>query len=365
MTGASTSRRTQGVVTGLLAALLLTAGCQGGAESAAQPPPGSAARPSLPVQAYTVGLRDISRSVTVSGTVEPLRSVRLASRSSGILTALEVEAGDSVRAGQLVARLDVREQQAELRRVRAALQEEQANLARLEALQARGQVDSASVERAASQLERTRAEVQLWETRVSYGELYATLDGVVTERLAEPGEAVSQYQPLLTIADTATLVVRFGFSELDVAALVPGMSLPVRIDALRDVPEVPGRIRRILPATTGPSRLVTVEVEIEPGLHPLRLGFLARADVVVERRSEVLAVPLGSIAVSSQGSHVMVIDEDNRLRRRPVVAGAARGTWREILEGLAPGDIIVNANPADLGERQTVRIVDWLEGAAT
>ncbi len=349
----------------LLLALLLV-GCSDAPSTSGGAPGGGRpqARPALPVQAYAVERQDLSRSVVVSGTVEPLRSVRLAARTSGIISQLEVEEGDRVRQGQQVAVIDVREQRAELRRVRAALTEETSNLERLEALAMRGQIDTASVERAASQLERTRAEVELWETRVAYGELRATLDGIVTERLVEPGEAVSQYQSLLTIADTTTLVVRFGFSELDVASLTPGMDIPVRIDALRGHPPLPGRVRRIMPATEGPSRLVTVEVELEPPDDVvLRLGFLARAEVVVERRQGVLAVPLGSIGLGTQGSHVMVVDDDQRLRRRPVVTGPSRGTWREIIEGLAPGEVIVNANPADLGEGQVVRVVGWLEGA--
>lgn len=366
----ASARRSTGqpIVSAALALLLsvLLAGCN----DAPAPPgggPGSGrpqARPALPVQAYEVQHRDLSRSVVVSGTVEPLRSVRLAARTSGIISRLDVEEGDRVREGQQVAVIDIREQRAELRRVRAALTEETSNLERLEALAMRGQIDTASVERAASQLERTRAEVELWETRVAYGELRATLDGVVTERLAEPGEAVSQYQSLLTIADTTTLVVRFGFSELDVANLAPGMEVPVRVDALREHPPLPGRVRRIMPATDGPSRLVTVEVELAPPEDVvLRLGFLARAEVVVERRQGVLAVPLGSIGLGREGSHVMVIDENQRLRRRPVVTGPSRGIWREILDGLAPGEVIVNANPTDFGEGQNVRVVGWLEGA--
>ncbi|MCC5861636.1 MAG: efflux RND transporter periplasmic adaptor subunit [Gammaproteobacteria bacterium] len=348
----------------LLLALVLV-GCNDTPSGPGSAPGGRPqARPALPVQAYAVERQDLSRSVVVSGTVEPLRSVRLAARTSGIITRLDVEEGDRVREGQRVALIDVREQRAELRRVRAALLEETANLERLEALAMRGQIDTASVERAASQLERTRAEVELWETRVAFGELEATLDGVVTERLAEPGEAVSQFQSLLTIADTSTLVVRFGFSELDVASLAPGMEVPVRIDALRGQPPLPGRVRRIMPATDGPSRLVTVEVELAPPAETvLRLGFLARAEVMVERRQGVLAVPLGSIGVGAQGSHVMVIDDEQRLRRRPVVTGPSRGTWREILEGLAPGEVIVNANPTDFGEGQVVRVVSWLDGA--
>jgi RND family efflux transporter MFP subunit len=341
--------------------VLVSAACQRspGADSET----GESAHPPLPVQAYTVQRQDITRSVQVSSTVEPLRYVRLAMQTAGILERLDAEAGDVIERGQLLASVDVREQQAELRRAQAELEEERANLERLTALQARGQIDTASVERATTQLARMQAAVDLWQTRVDHGQLRAPLAGTVTERHAEPGESVSQYQTLLTVADTSTMVVRFGFSELDVGRLSDGDTLPVRVDALRDTPELPGRIRRIMPATEGPSRLVTVEVALEPGEDsPLRLGFLARATVEVERREQVLVVPLGSIAGNRGEAYVMTIDENNRLRRREVVMGAARGSWREILEGIEPGEVIATASPADFSDRQRVRVVDWLNG---
>lgn len=350
-------RPARALLLGIVATLALN-GCNAPAET-----PSSGPRPALPVQAYEVANRDITRSVMVSGTVEPLRNVRLAAQTSGILTHLEVEAGDRVTRGSLLATIDVREQQAELSRAEAELREQDSNLARLRRLQAQGHIDTASVEVAETQLQRSRSEVELWQTRVAYGDLHSTLDGVVIERHAEPGEALTQYQPVLTIADTTTLVVRFGFSELDVASLAPGMPIPVRIDAVRDRPELPGHIRRIMPTTTGASRLVTVEVELQNSDDmPLRLGYLARANVVVESREQVLAVPLGSVTTGANGAFVMTIDEEARLRRREVVPGPARGNWREILGGLAPGDVITTASPADLAERQRVRIVGWLNG---
>jgi membrane fusion protein, multidrug efflux system len=153
---------------------------------------------------------------------------------------------------------------AELARAVADLAEQQANFERLAALLADGFTDRASYSVAEARVESARANVDLWQTRVDFGRVASTLNGVVTERLVEPGEAVSQYAPLLVLADTDNLVVRFGLSELDVSGVQPGMPVAIDFDALRNAVPVQGTVRRVMPTTEGPSRLVTVEVALPP-----------------------------------------------------------------------------------------------------
>jgi membrane fusion protein, multidrug efflux system len=325
--------------------------------------PGSTVDRTLPVQVYLVAPRDLSRSVQVSAPVESLTTVRLAAQTSGVVTRVHVETGDLVSSGDVIAELDVREAEAELAQARANLAEQQVNYERLARLSSEGFVDAASFEVARTRVDSAQATVQLWQTRVDFGRVMATLNGVVTARHVEPGEAVSQYAPLVTLADMESLIVRFGLSELDVASLTPGMPVPVTIDALPDSPQLAATIRRIAPTTEGPSRLVAVEVALPADAHArVRLGYLARATIAVDQRPGVLAIPLGAVAIDAAGSFVMVVDEDLRLARRTVEPGLARGEWREVVSGLKVGDAIVTSNPADLIEGERVRVVSRLDG---
>jgi membrane fusion protein, multidrug efflux system len=103
-----------------------------------------------------------------------------------------------------------------------------------------------------------------------------------------------------------------------------------------------------------------VEVAIpDAAAQGVRPGYLARAELLVDRRERALAVPAGAVAELGNGHYVMVIGGDERLERRPVTPGITRGGWQEILEGLAPGDRVVATNPLDLSEGTRVRIVGW------
>ncbi len=313
----------------------------------------------LPVQAHEVRPRDLSRVVQVSAPIEPLRTIRLASRTEGVLTNVLVEEGDQVTAGQLLASIDVREQRAELTRAEARLYEKETTFERMERLKASNHIDAASFESARAELEIARSDVALWQTRVDFGQVNSTIDATVVGRYVEPGEAIGRHAPLFSLADLSSLVVRLGVSELDVAGLTIGDAVVLQVDAVSQQTPQSGVIRRIFPAAEADSRLITVEVELtEAQATGIRPGFLARASLLVDRRVDVLAVPAGSIAESSGEFFVMVVNGEERLERRVVEPGIIRGPWREIRAGLDVGDKVVSANPMEMTPGERVRIVD-------
>ena len=346
----------------LLLGAFLVAGCGSDEQAADQARQDARQDRSLPVRAAETGSRDMSRSVRLSAPVEPMRTIRLAARTEGVLTAVLVEEGDTVRSGEVLARIDVREQQAELARARARLAEKQANFKRMEQLRERDYIDAAQFETARAELQIAESDVELWQTRVDFGIVTSTIDGTVVERHMEPGEAISRHAPLFAIADLSSLVVRLGMSELDIAGLRVGDSVVITLDAVDGSNPVGGVIRRIFPAADDLSRLITVEVELpdarDLGIRP---GFLARAQVLVDSRPDVLAVPAVSVGEERAQHFVMVINGESRLERRDIEAGVTRGAWREVVGGLEPGEEVVAANPLEMTTGERVRIVDWVE----
>ena len=317
---------------------------------------------SLPVRAAETDTRDLSRIVRLSAPVEPMRTIRLATRTEGVVTEVLVEEGDEVQAGEVLARIDVREQRAELSRAKARLAEKQANFGRMEQLRERDYIDAAQYETARAELEIARSDVELWQTRVDFGTVSSTIDGTVVERHIEPGEAVSRHEPLFAIADLSALVARLGMSELDIAGLRVGDGVVVTLDAVDGNNPVGGVIRRVFPAADEMSRLITVEVELpDAGDLGIRPGFLARARVLVDSRPDVLAVPSVSVGEERGRHFVMVINGESRLERRDIEAGVIRGAWREVVSGLEQGEEVVAANPLEMNSGEQVRIVDWVE----
>jgi RND family efflux transporter MFP subunit len=346
---------------------LLAAACSRG-DSAPQSSAGGpfgrgAANRETVVAVVPAELRDLARTVTVTGPIEPLRTVSVNAQMAGILLRVLVEEGDRVRSGQLMAELDARETSAQLERARAVLANAEAAFQRAQQLSANGLSTQAELDAARSAFEMAKADVELWNTRLAFSRIAAPVSGMVTVKRVEQGSAVSTNQALFEIADDTLLVVRVRVSELDVVHLRTGAPATVRLDAYPEA-RVEGRIRRVFPSADAASRLVPVEVALgrrPPGVEA-RPGFLARVEFALDSRTDVLSVPASAIGVADGGTFVYVVDADT-LVRRPVETGLTAVGWMEITDGLEPGEPVVTSGHVNLRPGLEVRVGEELTTA--
>lgn len=311
-----------------------------------------------PVAAVAVEARDLARTVTVSGPVEPIRTIGVNAQMSGTVLRVHAQEGDRVAAGRLLAELDARETEAQLQRARAVLATREAAFARAEELAAARIITQVEYEEARTAYAVAKSDVELWETRLQFSGIRAPSAGIVTAKYVEAGTAVAPNQRIFDLADVSLLVVRVQLSELDVVHVRPGQTVRVVLDAYPQV-AFSGRVRRVFPSADPQSRLVPVEIALDappPGVY-VRPGFLARASFALDTRTGIAAVPTSAVSVSEQESFVYVIDADT-LVRRPVEIGLTSGGWIEVTAGLALGERVVASGQASLRPGARVRITE-------
>ncbi|MDY0110366.1 MAG: efflux RND transporter periplasmic adaptor subunit [Candidatus Krumholzibacteria bacterium] len=318
--------------------------------------PANPASQVIPVAVTEASVRDLARTVTVTGPVEPIRTVSVSAQMAGTLVSVRVEEGDRVRAGQLLAELDVREAAAQLARAEAALVNAEAAFHRGERLQAENLVAESELDLLRSAYGIAQADVELWRTRVAFSRISAPVAGVVTRKRVEQGGTIAANTILFEIAEDALLVVKVQVSELDVVHLEPGRPVSLRLDAYPDA-RLTGKIRRIFPAADAVSRLVPVEVALDSapaGIEP-RPGFLARVEFDLNTRRHVLTVPVSAVGVADGDAFVYVVEADT-LSRRAVTTGLTAAGWIEIESGLAAGARVVHSGHVNLRPGARVRV---------
>ncbi|ABI56237.1 efflux RND transporter periplasmic adaptor subunit [Alkalilimnicola ehrlichii MLHE-1] len=316
-----------------------------------------------PVIGVEITPRDLSRRVSVAGNLEPLRRVRVTSRIAGALSELDAEVGDRVAEGELLARIDVSEQRAELARAEARLVDAEARYERYRRLRERDLASTAEFEAMEAELRVAQSERELWRARVRHGEVRAPLDGTVLHRPVEAGDGIGSGDLLFELAEVDTLLARIGVSELDIQHLQRGQTALLRPDALGGEP-IAGEIRRIHPSADPSSRLVTVEVAIdaETPAGRLRPGYLTRVTLMVDPRPGRLAVPSQALGAAAPGEHYVYVIANGQLEQREVQAGVSRRGWTEILQGLATGEVVLAVNPLTFNEGDRVRVIQWYAG---
>ena len=297
----------------------------------------------------------IAREIELSGVVEPIRTVSVNSQLATTVNAVYAEEGDRVSSGAVLARLEGADLTANLESARAALDAARAAFERAEQLREREVITLPEYERDRTALAAAEAVHRQLQTRVGYATIRSPISGVVTAKHVEAGDVVGSQTPLFEVADISTLVVPIGVSELDVGQLAAGDTVTVSLDAFPDRP-LGGRIRRVFPSADPTTRLVTVEVALESGSQA-RPGYLARVELRLDARDDVLLVPASAILTGSSGEESTFVVEDGKAFRREVESGLVSQGRVEVVRGLNRGETVVVEGGTSLREGAAVRTV--------
>lgn len=296
-------------------------------------------------------LREVVR---FTGSLAPLDQTAVKSRVAGQIADVMVREGDKVREGQVVARLDVADLSARLDERKSMLRaaEADADLAaktRANKLQlfergivAKTQLDQADADYYHKQhvLAANQAQVVVAQKALNDATIKAPMDGIVAERIANPGETVPVDGRIVTIVDTSRMEVAATVPASDVARLRVDQAATIRVDGFGER-SFAGIIRRIAPMTQAGSRSVPVFVAITDREAALRGGMFAQGEIVVAEKSGAIALPPAAIRKDSAGSHVLTIVHGKLERQTVRVVGDwARGDLVEV-EGLAEGMRVV------------------------
>ena len=315
-----------------------------------------------PVSVVEARLGPVALHLATTSAVEAERTARVLSETSGVLTEFRVREGDSVAAGDVLARVDARErrlsyQQAELRLSRANAELSRQQRAFEQDLVSEWDYEKARFDRdlAASELETAQLELERTEIRAPFA-------GTVTEVMLVQGSRLEPAQHLLTLADFDTLVALLYVPERDVIGLAPGLPAVVRPESDASGSGLLGRIREVSPVVDRTTGTVKVTVALpRPAGAVVRPGSFARVVIETGRRENAVLVPKRAIIQSDGGAHVFVV-EDGRAVRREVTVGvemeSPEGALIELPDGIEPGARVVIAGHGALTPGDPVEILN-------
>jgi len=358
--------RSAGMLTALPAmavAAVLLMGCQQAPQSddsTADAPPRE--RPGHLVTTVVTERAPVSTQHERPGTLRLRRLVRLYAEEEGRIEALDVFEGDQVARDQLLVRLEDDVLRAELDKARATLAQERLDLKRFEDLAKRNAASQDDLAQARTALALAEADLKLLEIRLADTRITAPFGGIITERLAEPGDFVTKNTQLLTLADPASLVAEVYVSELVLPYISVGDPARIRIDALGGR-LFDGEILRIHPTLSEANRQAKVEIRFEAIPEGARAGQFVRAQLATAAVARLL-VPFRALRQDRDGQFVWVMDAAGEAARRPVRTGMRIADQVDILDGLEAGARVVTRGFLGIAEGKPLTRVDDDPGQA-
>lgn len=323
-----------------------------------------------PADLVTAAPADLRISVRLSGSVQPLEQSVVRAEVAALVQDVLVRRGETVKKGQLLARLDTRDLQARLRERESNLVSGRSSLAlaetnRTKALQLnqRGVKSQAAVDDAENAYNTARANVAALEQQVVMARkamndatIIAPIDGLVADRMVNPGERAPVDGKLFSIVDLSMMEMEALVPARDVPQLRLGQRVSLKVEGFGDR-DFPGQIDRINPTAQAGSRSIPIYIRLGNADGALRGGMFGSGEAVLAEARQALAIPREALRQDAQGHHVFVLS-NGRIERRPVVVGL-RETIQglsEIRQGLTAGETVVSTPGLRLQDGTPARI---------
>lgn len=328
---------------------------------------GRGARPPMPVEFATVRKAPVSEQILVVGNLIGAATVDVVPRVNGRLQAVNVQLGDAVKQGQIIARVEDLEIREQVRQAEATFKVGQASIRQREAdltlaknnldrsrnlfdrqllpqqtfddVDARYQAALAQLDLARAQFEASRARLDELKITLSNTQIVAPVDGFVGKRFLDPGAFASTNAPVASVVDIRTVRMVANLVERDMRRVPAGTAANVEVDAFPGE-LFKGRVSRVAPVFDPATRTAEIEIEVaNPGFR-LKPGMYSRVNLTIDTKDDALTIPRTALVDLQGKSGVFVAEAPAGDTAKPASTA-----------GQAPAPLVARFVPVTIGIR--------------
>jgi RND family efflux transporter MFP subunit len=347
---------------------------------------------------------DLSSTLTVAGEFQPYQEVDLHAKVSGYIRRINVDIGDRVKIGQVIATLEVPELNAQVTASQAEIRHSQSEITRAQSGVALAEADYAALHAAytrlseasnqrpgliaAQELDDARAKDQDAEAKINvaksaleatkeqlgisqadsqrvkslqdYSIVTAPFTGVVTMRYADVGSLIqagttsnTQSMPVVKLAQSDLLRLRMPVPEEDVPFIRIGGDVQIKLQATGKT--ISGKIIRFTRELTTSTRTMLAEVDVPNPDLTLSTGMTAETTIVLQSQKNILTIPAGAVLKGDGQPYVLAVDGNNQVQKVPVVLGIQGSDRVEITHGLTEHESVIVSGQDNYQPGQVVR----------
>jgi membrane fusion protein, multidrug efflux system len=309
-------------------------------------------------------------TISAIGTVRAVRGVLLSADLPGVVEALAFDSGRAVREGEVLVRLDARQERAQLAAAEAQRDLAKVNLDRIVGLVGQGILAQAELDRASAEHKQADARVGEIRATIERKQIRAPFAGVLGIRQVDLGQYLKAGDPIVPLQSLDPIYVNFSVPQQQVAEVRPGREVHVTA-AGSDAGESVGRITAVDSVVDAATRNVQVQATLANPRGELRPGMFVETYVATGERASVVVLPASAISYAPYGDSVYVVADAKGPAGEPAKAvtqqfvklGPARGDQVAVLSGLAAGVEVVSSGAFKLRSGASVRVNNEVQPA--
>ena len=311
-----------------------------------------------------VQLRSLSRSIPLSGSIAPVVQATVKAKVSGQVETVTVREGQDVAQGDVLARIETDNLQAQYDRAMAAVEKARADLdlAKLNREKNRALLDQRYISQntfeatesayagSAAQLKLAEADARLAKIALEDAVIRAPFPGTISRRLVQPGEKVSPDSSVVALVDLRQMLLEAAVPASEIPAVRTGQTARFKVGGFGGR-NFEGKVQRINPVTAEGSRAITIYVSVPNEDRVLKGGMFAQGELTIEATEPVLSVPRAAVHEEA-GVPFVYTFTDGKIKRVQVRVGSQveGAPFVQIVDGLTEGERVITA---DIGDRKS------------
>ncbi|MCR9264339.1 efflux RND transporter periplasmic adaptor subunit [Maribacter sp. PR1] len=293
-------------------------------------------------------------SLTYSGTIEADNTVSLGFSVPGRISKVNVQEGQKVKRGQLLASIDQTTYKNAFDIANAGLEQANDNFKRLSGLYEKGSLperDFIAVKVAVAQ---ANANKNLAAKNLTDTKLYAPFSGIITAKMTEMGATAAPGVPAFTVMKTDKVYAKASIAESEISKLKMGTDAEVEIASLNET--FNGKVAIINPSADAITRTFNVKVRLDNKDDKLLPGMISKLKINTGNTVNVITVPSESVVRDANDILYVFVVKENKAIKKRVSLGSFKGNEVIVTNGLSIGDAVVIAGNKNLKDGQTVSL---------
>ena len=332
----------------IAAVVIMAAGC--GNNQGKQTVKAAAVAEELPsVAVQQVFVKEVPQEATYTSTIQPYVKNNIVPQTAGRITKINVEVGDRVKKGQVLAEID----KFQLQQAQLQLHNAEVELGRLKALYEAGGLSKSDLDAIELQYNVAKTQVQ---NLIENTTLLSPIDGVITARNYDAGDMYAMSAPIFTVEQIKPVKMLVAVSESDYSKVSKGDNVVIKAEAFPEL-SFDGKVERIYPTVDPSTRTFNVEVVIPNNYSTLRPGMFVRATMKFGVNNSVVIPDVAVVKQQGSGERfVYVLNEDGTVTYQKVELGRRMGTEYEVLAGIQDGAKVVTGGQIRLKDGVKVSV---------
>ncbi len=313
------------------------------------------AKAPIPVEAIAVETGRISSYISATANLVPESEVRILAEWEGRLDKLNVEEGDRIHKGQILAELARQDGEIALNKAKIKASTNRLAFERAERLKTQELLSPEAFDKTALETEIAEQELAEAEWRYEKTLIRSPFSGRLTERMAQPGQHVRPGDELFTVADFDPLIARIYLPERDVLTLEEGREVHINLRADEAI-GFAGRIRQISPVVDTGTGTVKVTIEARAVPPKVRPGAFVRIAIVRDSIEDAILLPREAVVRELQSAYVFVA-KNGVAEKRSVTLGLEEDDAIQALSGVDAAEDVIVAGQGGLKDGSSVRLI--------